>query len=156
MTNENPAWQDVLKMHSVADIQAAAAKDKFWPTALAAFAIAASPDAKAALKADLPYREENGQVIENTDVVRRWRHSMPLDLASERLTELQHASGIAIDYGYEDEFSHIPLTARELGEKLLQGRVPVTLEGYHGDHNNGVPARVGTRMIPFVAERLHF
>ena len=59
-TSTNPEWKKVLALKSVADIQAAATQGEFWASALAAFAIAASPDAKASMEADLPYRESGG------------------------------------------------------------------------------------------------
>jgi S-formylglutathione hydrolase len=156
MTSENPAWLRVLDMRSVRDIQASAAKNEFWPTALAAFAIAASPDADAALKADLPYREVDGRLVQVPAVIDRWKQVMPLNLIESHEADLKQSAGIAIDYGYEDEFTHIPVTAQAFGEELLRLHIPVTVEGYHGDHNNGVPARVGSRMVPFMASHLEF
>ncbi len=155
-TSSNPAWKQVLAMKSAADVQAAAAKDEFWATALAAFAVAASPDAKVPLLADLPYREQGGKVVPVPAVMTRWRAVMPLDLISSHAAALQSLSGLAIDYGYEDDFSHIPDTALQFGEKLLALHVPVVVEGYHGDHNNQVASRVGSRMIPYIAEHLTF
>jgi len=156
MTSENAAWSKVLDMETVDDIQRAAGRDEFWATALAAFAIAATPDPSAALKADLPYRRVDGDIVAVPAAVERWREQMPLNLIDSHILELRHAAGIAIDYGYQDEFSHIPLTSREFGEKLLALHIPVVLEGYGGDHNNGVPERVRTRIIPFIADHLRF
>jgi S-formylglutathione hydrolase FrmB len=156
MTSDNPAWLQVLKMHSVADIQASSSQDAFWPTALAAFAIAVSPNPKSGLGADLPYREEGGRLVEAANVVRQWKGAMPLNLIPEHESDLKRAAGMAIDYGYEDEFTHIPITSREFGEKLLELHIPVVVEGYHGDHNNGVPARIGSRVLPFIADHLQF
>jgi S-formylglutathione hydrolase FrmB len=156
MTSENAAWSKVLDMRSVDDIQRAAAEDDFWATALAAFAIAASPDPNAALKADVPYRRVDGQIVAVPAEVERWKAQMPLNLIESHILGLRQAAGIAIDYGYQDEFAHIPLTSREFAEKLLALHVPVVLEGYNGDHNNGIPARVRTRIVPFIADHLRF
>jgi len=156
MTSENPAWLQVLNMRTVADIQAASASDDFWPTALAAFAIAVSPDSKAPLDADLPYRKVRNRLVEVPSVVRRWKQAMPLNLIESHESDLKRSAGIAIDYGYEDELSHIPVTAQQFGSKLLALHIPVLVEGYHGDHDNGVPARVGSRVIPFIADHLQF
>src|SRR5579872_6564497 len=156
MTLENPAWCEVLHMRTVADIRSSAAENHFWATSLAAFALAARPDIVAALGGDLPYRRIGTHLVEIPSVARLWRQAMPLNLIDAHQTDLKQSDGIAIDYGYEDEFSHIPITARKFGNKLLELHIPVTLEGYHGDHNNGVPARVGSRLIPFLADHLHF
>lgn len=156
MTSENAAWSKVLDMRSVDDIQRAAGHDEFWATALAAFAIAASPNPSAALKADLPYRRVGSEIVAVPAAVERWKAQMPLSLIDSHISGLRQAAGIAIDYGYQDEFSHIPLTSREFGERLLALHVPVVLEGYEGDHNNGVLTRVGTRIVPFIADHLRF
>jgi S-formylglutathione hydrolase FrmB len=156
MTNTNAAWKRVLKIRSVAGIEKAAAADDFWSSALAAFAIAASPDPLAPIDADLPYQFSNGRLVEIPAVVKRWKAAMPLNLVDAHVNDLKRAAGIAIDYGYQDEFSHIPLTSRAFGEKLLQLQIPAVVEGYNGDHNNGVPARIQTRVIPFIAGHLRF
>jgi hypothetical protein len=70
--------------------------------------------------------------------------------------DLKALSGWEIDYGYEDDFSHIPDTSRQFAERLLVLHIPVVIDGYHGDHNNRVPTRVGSRMIPYVAAHLVF
>lgn len=155
-TSTNPEWKRVVALKSVADIQAAARQENFWVTALAAFAIAASPDPKAPIEADLPYRESGGRLLPVLPVVSRWKRVMPLNMIRDHQADLEALSGLAIDYGYEDDFSHIPDTSRQFGEKLLALHIPVVVEGYHGDHNNRVPSRVGTRMIPYIAAHLVF
>jgi S-formylglutathione hydrolase len=155
-TSTNPEWKKVVALKSVADIQAAATQNNFWATALAAFAIAASPNPKAPMEADLPYRESGGKLVPVLPVVSRWKRVMPLDMIRDHQADLKALSGVAIDYGYEDDFSHIPDTSRQFAERLLALHIPVVVEGYHGDHNNQVPARVGTRMIPYIAAHLVF
>jgi S-formylglutathione hydrolase FrmB len=155
-TSTNPEWKKVLALKSVADIRTAATENDFWATALAAFAIAASPDLKAPLQADLPYRDDRGRLVPVPSVVIRWKRIMPLDMIDDHQGDLKALSGVAIDYGYEDDFSHIPNTSRQFGERLLALHIPVVVEGYHGDHNNRVPSRVGSRMIPYIAAHLLF
>lgn len=155
-TSTNPVWKKVLALKSVANIRKAAMKKDFWTTALAAFAIAASPDPQAPVQADMPYRENEGRLVPVPSVIVRWKRIMPLDMIHDHQAELNALSGLAIDYGYEDDFSHIPDTSRQFGERLLALHIPVVVEGYHGDHNNRVPSRVGSRMIPYIAAHLMF
>jgi hypothetical protein len=68
---------------------------------------------------------------------------MPFEMIRDHQAGLEALSGVAIDYGYEDDFSHIPDTSRQFADRLLALHVPVVVEGYHGDHNNRVPARWG-------------
>jgi S-formylglutathione hydrolase FrmB len=156
MASENPAWLEVLQMRNLSDIRQAADHDKFWATALAAFAIAASPDPQAALLADMPYRSDGNHLVPVPSVIKQWKERMPLALVDSHVGALRQATAIGIDYGYQDEFTHIPLTAREFGGKLLTLGVPTVIEGYRGDHNSAVPERFGSRVIPFVAGHLQF
>jgi S-formylglutathione hydrolase len=155
-TNSNPAWRDVVKLKTITDIRDAAARDHFWTTALAAFAVAASPNSACTLKADLPYRLEGNTLVPRADVIQRWKAVMPLNLINDHQSELRSLSGLAIDFGYEDDFAHIPDTSKQFARALLSLKIPLVIEGYHGDHNDHVPARVGTRMVPYIADHLLF
>lgn len=156
MTSANPAWNDVLKFHALSDVHAAIEHDQFWAAALAAFAIATSPDPNAPIKADLPYALQNGKAVPVPAVIERWESSMPDHLAANHVENLKSLKGLALDYGLEDPFTHIPAGANKFVQVLMQNGVPIWFETYHGDHNSGVPERVGSRMLPFVAERLNF
>jgi S-formylglutathione hydrolase len=155
-TSSNPEWLKVVKLKTVVDIREAAANKQFWTTAFAAFAIAASPNPKISLSADLPYRMQDETLVSNPDVIERWRAAMPLNLINGHEYQLKSLAGLAIDFGYEDDFTHIPDTSIQFGRALLLLRVPVFIEGYHGDHNDQIPARVSSRVIPFIADHLVF
>jgi len=44
--------------------------------------------------------------------------------------------GLRFDSGYEDEFLHIPPTARALSTELTARGIDHTFEEYNGDHRN--------------------
>lgn len=156
MTSSNPAWQEVLKFQGLNDVRTAISHDQFWPAALAAFAVAVSPDLGAPMKAKLPYVLENGGAVPVSDVIKRWESAMPDHLAWDHIASLKSLTGLALDYGLEDEFTHIPAGANEFTQVLEKNGVPFHFESYHGDHNQRVPERVRTQLIPFVAEKLAF
>jgi S-formylglutathione hydrolase len=156
MTSTNPAWQEVLGFRGLGDVRAALAHNRFWPAALAAFAVAVSPDVGAPMKAKMPYVLVNGRVVPVPGVIERWKSEMPDQLASEHVANLKSLKGLALDYGLEDQFTHIPAGANEFTQVLEKNNVPFYFESYHGDHNQGVPERVRTRLIPFVTEKLVF
>lgn len=155
-TAMNPAWHEILKMETVEDIKKAVMRKNFWATALAAFSIAASPNLDQPLKADLPYRMHGPELVPNADVIERWKSVMPLNMVGSHKKELETLSGLAVDFGYEDDFTHIPDTVEQFGRSLQTLKVPVLVDSYHGDHNNQVPVRVGTRVVPFIADHLSF
>jgi S-formylglutathione hydrolase len=155
-TSSNADWLKVVRLKTIGNIREAAASKQFWTTAFAAFAIATSPNPENSLSADLPYRLQGETLIPRPDVIERWKAAMPLNLISGHESQLKSLSGLAIDFGYEDDFTHIPDTSTQFGRALLLLKVPVFIEGYHGDHNDQVPARVSSRVIPFIADHLEF
>ncbi len=108
------------------------------------------------MKADLPYRLEKGKLVDVPEVEARWKNVMPLNMLASHLADLKKATAIGIDYGFEDQFTHIQMTVPKLSARLMEARIPVQASGYHGDHNEGVPDRVRTSVIPFIAEHLSF
>jgi len=62
--------------------------------------------------------------------------------------------GIYIDYGAEDEFSHIPIGAQALSSILSQSGVPHVLEVYEGNHSSRVRERIETSLLPWFSSRL--
>lgn len=156
MTSENSAWRQVLQLKNPSDIHRAMEENQFWTAALAAFAIATSPDPKAAVKADFPYVMRNGKMLTIHKTMDRWYGAMPDHLVPSHVPNLKSLRGLAFDYGLEDGFTHIPAGADELTHLLEKNGIPFLFESYHGDHNSGVPVRVGTRLLPFMAEKLVF
>jgi len=156
MTSSNSAWRDVVQFQNLNDLRNAIDQNKFWPAALVAFAIAVSPDPNVPLKADLPYKLESGKLVPVADTIERWELAMPDHLVSNHIANLRSLNGLALDYGLEDQFTHIPMAANSFTQALERNRVPFYFESYHGDHNTGVPERVSTRLLPFVAEKLVF
>lgn len=155
-TSSNPEWRKVLALKSLDDIQQAKAKGDFWTVALSAFAISTTPDAASPLLADLPYQLQNGSLVERLEIVEKWRAAMPLNMVHDHAEELKRSSGLGIDYGYEDQFSHIRVGVPALTKRLMDEQILVESAGYHGDHNEGVPARVQNVMLPFIAGHLKF
>jgi hypothetical protein len=56
---------------------------------------------------------------------------------------LQKLRGLRFDSGWDDEFSHIVLQARELSRTLTSQGIEHIFEEYNGDHRNRLTGRTG-------------
>jgi hypothetical protein len=76
---------------------------------------------------DLPYREQNGQLVRNEPAYTQWEAHMPdMMLAADR-ANLLRLQGLFVDYGTQDEFSHIRQGVADFSRLLSDGAVPHTL-----------------------------
>ena len=146
----NPAWKTLL--HAEAESRAPTADElkDFYVDALWALASALSPDAqRPGLLANLPYRLDGDHVVRNDPVFAQWEQSMPPTLLATHADDLRDSTGIAIEYGLQDEFPHIPAGARALSVALASRAVPHTLEAFTGMHMNLLQERLRTHVLPY-------
>jgi hypothetical protein len=81
---------------------------------------------------------------------------MPLAMVDQYRTNLARLRGIAFDVGKRDPFTHIPPTNRAFSEALKRNGIKHTFEEYGGDHNEKVPGRIETKLLPFFSRVLEF
>lgn len=152
----NTAWRTALKFKS---------RNDFRPTdfngvyaiALTAMAAAFSPDpARSALFVDFPFRVENEMLVPNNPAYTRFQSKLPVNMVTEFTANLLRLRGIYIDYGVQDEFSHIPAGSQALSRELSEHGIPHAFEVYQGDHNRQIPERLETRVLPFFSRTLAF
>jgi hypothetical protein len=58
------------------------------------------------------------------------------------------------DYGYGDQYAHIPVAGRMFAERLAEAHIPFRSEAYDGDHHDHVAQRFEAVVLPFVANAL--
>ncbi|MBV9959787.1 MAG: hypothetical protein JO360_15285 [Acidobacteria bacterium] len=65
--------------------------------------------------------------------------------------------GIYIDYGQNEEFSHIRIASRKFADELTERSIPHIFEVYQGgDHGNKIRERIETRVLQFFSRTLAF
>jgi S-formylglutathione hydrolase FrmB len=156
---DNQAWLKALQLQSRNQLQPRPRSlDEFYPTVMIAMSAAFSPNPdKAPLYVDLPFRENNGQLVVNEAVYSMWRSKMPLYLVEQYRENLARLKGIYLDYGALEQFSHIRVTTRAFAEELASRGIPHTFEVYAGgDHENKIRERIETRVLRFFSEVLSF
>jgi S-formylglutathione hydrolase FrmB len=153
---DNPVWKRMDQFKDIASLQQAAGQDDLYPIAVVGFAAVISPNtSKPPFYVDLPFGVDNGSVRPVEPVLARWKTGLPLGQVAgwrDSLSKLRTA--IRIDYGFDDQFAHIPPTVQMFADSLAKYRVPYRLEAYNGDHRNRIRARMTTIVLPFFSAAL--
>jgi len=84
----------------------------------------------------------------------RIAENMPANMVVPLLPRIAQLKGIFIDFGAQDNFSHIVIGAEETAERLTQAGIPNTLEVYQGNHSNHVEQRISDRLLPWMSAQI--
>lgn len=142
LTIENPAFSFLLT-------QPTASPDDVLKGGLYALGIvvvgqAFSPNPeRAPLFTDLPFILVDGKLQPMEPAFTKWNENMPVNMVEKYAANLRKLRGFRFDSGYEDEFTHIPVTARALSAALTARGIEHVFEEYNGDHRNRMWGRTG-------------
>jgi len=154
LTEKNPAWQTLLRIQGEHRVPSEGEAKDFYVDAFWALAAAVSPDRdRAGLLADLPYKLEDGKVVQDPAVYRIWEEKLPLTVLPAHADQLRGLIALKIEYGMQDDFPAIPVGAREVSAALAAKGVPHVLETFTGTHMDHLPERL-RHMLPFMSENL--
>lgn len=154
-----PAWTELSKVTSKEEIlNVPRTPDKFWTRAFAAISPAFSPNAEnKPIYGDFLYREQDGKLVRNEAVAAKWKAKMPLYMVDEHKWNLLALRGIFLDYGQNEQFTHIRIATALFSKSLAERGIPHTFEIYAGgDHRSKVKERLETRVFGFFSEKLDF
>jgi S-formylglutathione hydrolase len=147
----NPAWIAVRGMKSPDDVPAALKNGHFFEGAFAAMTAALAPDANATTLGDLPFTGTGRVLTTDPDVFERVASKMPANMVFPLLPKIAQLKGIYIEYGAQENFTHIIAGARETAQRLSGAGISNTLEVFQGDHGNHFDQRVKERVLPWVS-----
>jgi S-formylglutathione hydrolase len=153
----NQAWVDALGFRSLTDVDAAARRmdlRSFYTIAYVSLAQVISPNPAKPLLADLPVRIVNGEMVPNEPTYSLWREFFPVTDVRKYRANLRALTALAIDYGIDDQFAHIPTAVPQFSRVLGELRVPYVLEVYVGNHTNRVAERLESHVLPFFSKVL--
>ena len=154
----NPGWARLATFTSRDQLPKFSSLDDFYTNVFSALSAAFSPNVdRAPFYSDLLFREQNGK-LERVEVASaKWKAKMPLYMVADHKQNLLGLRGIFLDYGQNEEFSHIRIATSLLSKSLSEHGVPHMFEIYAGgDHSNKIKERVETKLINFFSERLEF
>jgi len=158
----NPAFSEVLEVSSPEELLSG--KDREPPygyldpygwespgVVTVARAFSPNPD-RPPFYADFPFEKVDGRLRPAEPAYSAWESRMPVYIVDEYRENLVKLRGLRFDTGRVDEYRHIPITSRELSERLSALAVPHVFEEYNGDHRDrlwGRNGRLSTEVIPY-------
>jgi enterochelin esterase-like enzyme len=155
LSRSNPAWKTLLQAQAEQRAPTEAERKDFYVEALWALASALSPDPRrAGFLADLPYKLESGELVEDPTVHQEWEEKLPLAVLPAHAEQLQRLLALRIDYGMQDDFPHIPAGARAVSEALAAQGVPHDLSTFTGTHMDHMQDRIRNQLLPFMSQAL--
>lgn len=106
----------------------------------------------------LPVILINNKRVIDEKVLRKWNKELPYNMIETYKENLLSLTALKIDWGRNEEFLHIPVTAMRYSKKLEKNNIPHFAEEYLGNHNNmqnGFNGRIYTELLPFFNDYLN-
>lgn len=158
-TSENQAFILAATVSTPAqNFQLGFTMEAFYASAINALGRAiASNNSNIGLSIDYPCKEENGKVIVDNQKLKVWEDAFPYFMLDRYAQHLKKLKALYIDWGVNDELTHIPVTCVMFTNKLKELNIPHTATPYIGTHNNklsGFNGRFFNDVLPFFQEHL--
>ena len=151
----NGIGRHLFDLHTQADIDAAIAAHDYYTMAGIAFLSAFSPDPGAApLHFRSPFKLSDEALVPDPPAYDDYVAQFPVNRIAQSRAALLGLRAFGFDYGYGDQYAHIPVGAAMFAERLSQARIPYRAEGYDGDHHDHVAQRFERVVLPYIANAL--
>lgn len=132
--------------------------DSFFAAVLTAMARVYSPNiANKPLLADFPVTYIGDSAVYHPAVINEWEKQFPFYMIDHYLPQLRSLTALKLDWGRNEDFSHIPFTSLQFSKKLEAYRIKHFAEEYIGDHGNmldGFEGRIFNELLPFFEKYL--
>jgi S-formylglutathione hydrolase FrmB len=149
-----PEWVEAAALKSPDDVVLALKSGHFLVAANSAMSAALAPDPDKKILGDLPFVMANGALKTDPVAYARMAGNMPANMVVPFLPKIAQLRAIFIEYGAQENFSHIVIGAQETAERLSQAGISNTLEVFQGDHGNRLQQRIADRMLPWMSAQI--
>jgi S-formylglutathione hydrolase FrmB len=153
LTIENPAFAYVLNTQTPVKTPEDAIKGGLYSLGVIVVGQAFSPNPqRPPLFVDFPFVLVDGKLKPSEPAFSKWQENFPTNMVEKYRANLTALRGIRFDSGYEDQFTHIPPTARAFSSVLTAQGIDHVFEEYNGDHRNrlwGRRGRLATEVFPY-------
>jgi hypothetical protein len=150
----NPSWSHTEHVKSAEELPNLLPTEFLLAVFIAMDAAFAPDPQKQPMLGDPPFRSQAQQQLPDPVVLSKFQTKMVFNAIPPLLPQIYKLKGIYIDYGEEDNFSHIPPGARAVSTQLAILGVPHVLEVYQGDHGNRVRERIEISVLPWFSKQL--
>jgi len=155
--SKSKSEKDILKAF---DINAPFDEVGFYAGVITAMARVYSPDpTNTIIQAKLPVQFIGDSAVYNSAIIKKWEANFPVNMIDDHVHHLKSLTALKMDWGRNEDFPHIPVTAMQFSKKLEAYRVNHFAEEYIGDHINmlgGFDGRIYTELLPFFDTYLQF
>jgi S-formylglutathione hydrolase FrmB len=149
------AWNDLLQLKSYDDADAAAQRGGFYQVAVLGLLAALDPNpAVPPLYVNIPVVRQRSELRPLEPDYTHFRQQFPLQQVDQYRSNLAKLRALAIDYGFEDQFAHIPVATAAFSKALNDAHVAHMLTTYRSDHRQGVQERLARVVFPFISRNL--
>lgn len=153
LSSENADWARAIKLKDRDELS----RSGFYPRAFIALASSFSPNPnRPHLFVDLPFEQVGGKLRPVEPAHSKWLANFPLAMLRQYQSNLAKLRGLCLDAGTEDQYPHIPITARAFSHGLKRNGIPHAFEEYRGDHRNRIRERLESKALPFFSKTLAF
>ncbi len=140
LTIENPGFANILKVKTPEE----ALQQGVYTFGIIVVGQAFSPNpSRPPFFFDPPFALVDGKLQPSEPAFSMWEDHFPIKMVDTYRSNLIKLRGLRFDSGYEDEFLHIPPTARALSTELTARGIEHIFEEYNGDHRNRLWGRTG-------------
>jgi S-formylglutathione hydrolase FrmB len=148
------AWKKALAFKSYDDVDEALKRNDFYPVAAIGLLSAMVPDKTQPMNVRFPINASRWQLMPAHPAYDQFLAQFPVRTVAAHRDNLLKLRALAIDVGFDDQWSHIPGTTAAFTRELFEQRIPFTLDAYDGDHRGRVLERMERIIFPYVAELL--
>jgi S-formylglutathione hydrolase FrmB len=151
---DSASWHGLLQFKNYADVDAAIQQGEFYPVAALAVLSAIDADPAAPMHVKMPVQEVEHELIPREPEYTEFRDQFPLQQVRQFRDNLRKLRALAISYGFNDQFAHIPPATAAFSKALSDAHVPHLLDAYDGDHRQQVQERLAAKVLPFLSSNL--
>ena len=137
-SDRNPAFRTVTSRRDGSEFQG------FYEPAIVCLAQAFSPNPdRPPFYADFPFVVSDHRLSPNPVAFPKWQARLGINMLERYQENMKRLAGLRFDSGYDDEFTHIPITSRAFSRRLTELGIDHIFEEYNGDHRNRLWGRQG-------------
>jgi S-formylglutathione hydrolase len=148
-------WEQAGKVKSVSELPGLIEHGELLVAAMLAAEAAFTPAPHNPFPfANSPVRREGNHLAPDPEVFPEFQSHIVVNAVPGLLSKIYKLKGIYIDYGAQDEYTHIPLGAQALSSELSTAGIPHVLDVYEGTHSSRVHTQFETKLLPWFSTHL--
>jgi S-formylglutathione hydrolase len=148
-------WEQAQKVKSASELLGMTEHGELLGAAMLAAEAAFTPDPQKPFPfADSPVRKEGNHWVPDPEVFPEFQSHIVVNAVPGLLPRIYKLKGIYIDYGAQDEYTHIPIGAQALSAELSTAGIPHVLDVYEGTHSTRVHSQFETKLLPWFSTHL--